>query len=84
MPDESPGKQRFQQAYASRAPWDIGRPQPAFVLAADRIDGSILDVGCGTGENARSSSPLEATTSPASTFLNSRLRKQRERPGNET
>lgn len=36
------------------APWDIGRPQPAFVrLAAEaRISGPVLDAGCGTGENA--------------------------------
>lgn len=35
-------------------PWDIGRPQPAVVrLAARRgFTGSILDAGCGTGENA--------------------------------
>lgn len=36
------------------APWDIGRPQPAFVRLADegRLSGRLLDVGCGTGENA--------------------------------
>jgi SAM-dependent methyltransferase len=36
------------------APWDIGRPQPAIVrLAAEgRLDGPLLDAGCGTGENA--------------------------------
>jgi cyclopropane fatty-acyl-phospholipid synthase-like methyltransferase len=36
------------------APWDIGRPQPAFVRLADqgRLTGRLLDVGCGTGENA--------------------------------
>jgi hypothetical protein len=35
-------------------PWDIGRPQPEFVrLAAEgAIRGSVLDAGCGTGENA--------------------------------
>src|SRR5205823_7884229 len=31
---------------------DIGKPQPAFVAVAERVSGSILDVGCGTGENA--------------------------------
>jgi SAM-dependent methyltransferase len=33
-------------------PWDIGRPQPAFVrlAAAGRLTGALLDVGCGTGE----------------------------------
>src|SRR3954451_5629047 len=36
------------------APWDIGRPQPAIVrLASDgAFAGTVLDAGCGTGENA--------------------------------
>jgi len=36
------------------APWDIGRPQPAFVRLADegRLTGQVLDSGCGTGENS--------------------------------
>ena len=35
------------------APWDIGRPQPAFVRLADRglLRGRVLDSGCGTGEH---------------------------------
>src|SRR5258707_12432084 len=39
---------------ATPAPWDIGRPQPAFVRLADegRLTGRLLDAGCGTGENA--------------------------------
>jgi len=34
-------------------PWDIGRAQPAFVELANagQIKGSVLDVGCGTGDN---------------------------------
>jgi SAM-dependent methyltransferase len=34
------------------APWDIGRPQPAFarLAAAGALAGQVLDVGCGTGE----------------------------------
>jgi SAM-dependent methyltransferase len=34
-------------------PWDIGRPQPAFVRLAEagRLTGALLDVGCGTGEH---------------------------------
>ena len=36
------------------APWDIGRPQPAIVRLASRggVSGTVLDAGCGTGENA--------------------------------
>lgn len=35
-------------------PWDIGQPQPAIVRVASdgRFVGSVLDAGCGTGENA--------------------------------
>lgn len=35
-------------------PWDIGRPQPAVVRIADGggFHSPVLDVGCGTGENA--------------------------------
>jgi cyclopropane fatty-acyl-phospholipid synthase-like methyltransferase len=34
-------------------PWDIGRPQPAFVRLADAglLSGRVLDAGCGTGEH---------------------------------
>ncbi|MGH9511547.1 MAG: class I SAM-dependent methyltransferase [Terriglobales bacterium] len=38
------------------APWDIGHPQPAIVRLASEGGfaggGSVLDAGCGTGENA--------------------------------
>jgi len=35
-------------------PWDIGRPQPAFVRLADDglLRGQVLDAGCGRGEQA--------------------------------
>lgn len=44
----------FDAAYRGRPPWDIGRPQKEFVLLARRgeVTGSVLDMGCGTGENA--------------------------------
>jgi cyclopropane fatty-acyl-phospholipid synthase-like methyltransferase len=44
----------FEAAYGGTPPWDIGRPQPAIVRLAEagQITGSVLDVGCGTGENA--------------------------------
>ncbi len=45
---------RFNDAYAGTPPWDTGRPQPAFIALAraGAVRGSVLDVGCGTGENA--------------------------------
>jgi len=44
----------FDVAYEGSPPWDIGRPQGAIVRLADsgEIQGSVLDVGCGTGEHA--------------------------------
>jgi SAM-dependent methyltransferase len=47
-----PDRSTFESAYAGQAPWDIGRPQKAFIDVADRIAGSVLDAGCGTGDNA--------------------------------
>jgi len=46
-------QQLFEQIYQGQAPWDIGRAQPAVVKLAEggQIRGSVLDVGCGTGEN---------------------------------
>jgi SAM-dependent methyltransferase len=47
--------QEFEASYqAGTPPWDIGRPQPAIVALAEagRFVGSVLDVGCGTGETA--------------------------------
>jgi SAM-dependent methyltransferase len=37
----------------SPPPWDIGRPQPAFVRLAEAgaLRGALLDAGCGTGEH---------------------------------
>ncbi|RSN48197.1 SAM-dependent methyltransferase [Amycolatopsis sp. WAC 04197] len=34
------------------APWDFGGPQPAVVRAAGSFIGTVLDAGCGSGENA--------------------------------
>ena len=47
-----PTRQNFEEAYAGEAPWDIGEPQRDYVAVADQITGSVLDAGCGTGENA--------------------------------
>jgi SAM-dependent methyltransferase len=45
----------FESAYRNgEPPWDIGGPQPAIVRLAEQraIAGRVIDVGCGTGENA--------------------------------
>jgi len=42
----------FRSSYGGSPPWDIGKPQPAFQAAADKVVGSVLDAGCGTGEHA--------------------------------
>ena len=46
----------WDAAYTAEAPppWDIGRPQPAFIRLAEAglLTGAVLDVGCGTGEHA--------------------------------
>jgi cyclopropane fatty-acyl-phospholipid synthase-like methyltransferase len=44
----------FDRAYEGTPTWDVGRPQGAVVRLAEagRLVGPILDVGCGTGENA--------------------------------
>ena len=44
----------FDSAYQGTPPWDIGRPQKEFVelVRSGEITGSVLDIGCGTGEHA--------------------------------
>lgn len=46
-----PDRGVFETIYAGQPAWEIGRPQQFLVQAADQITGSILDSGCGTGEN---------------------------------
>lgn len=45
----------WDDAYAAggKPPWDIDRPQPAFVRLAEAgaLAGALLDAGCGTGEH---------------------------------
>ena len=47
-------REHFESAYQETAPWDIPGPQPAVVGLEEsgKIQGSVLDTGCGTGENA--------------------------------
>jgi cyclopropane fatty-acyl-phospholipid synthase-like methyltransferase len=44
----------FNSAYEGTPPWDIGHPQKEFIELVRRgeITGSVLDIGCGTGEHA--------------------------------
>ena len=44
----------FESIYHGDAPWDIGHPQKEYIQLeqAGEIVGSVLDVGCGTGDNA--------------------------------
>ena len=61
-PPHQPGRARaevikgFEASYTGGqpAPWDIGRPQGVFLelARAGDLQGSVLDVGCGTGEHA--------------------------------
>lgn len=54
MSSEDSRETGFDDAYTGTPPWDIGHPQEEFVRLAEagEIQGDVLDVGCGTGENA--------------------------------
>jgi cyclopropane fatty-acyl-phospholipid synthase-like methyltransferase len=74
----------FDAMYAGTPPWDIGRPQPAFLKLAERgaLRGRVLDMGCGTGEHAlmAASFGLEATgidTSPTAIAIAERKARER-------
>lgn len=43
----------WDASYADTPPWDIGRPQAPFVelARAGALRGSVLELGCGTGEH---------------------------------
>ena len=48
------GAHNWDDSYTGPSPpWDIGRPQPAFLRLAEAgaLRGALLDAGCGTGEH---------------------------------
>jgi len=47
-----PDRTAFESAYAAQPPWDIGKPQKAFIEVAEQITGTVLDAGCGTGDTS--------------------------------
>ena len=52
--DQTPALSRFDEFYRTTTPpWVIGEPQPAVIELerAGLIRGTVLDVGCGTGEH---------------------------------
>jgi SAM-dependent methyltransferase len=51
---DAPDHRGFDEMYVGVPPWDIGRAQPEVVRIADDggFKGDVIDVGCGTGENA--------------------------------
>ncbi len=50
----APDHRGFDEMYAGVPPWDIGMAQPEVVRIAEAggFAGAVIDVGCGTGENA--------------------------------
>ncbi|MBV9166622.1 MAG: class I SAM-dependent methyltransferase [Solirubrobacterales bacterium] len=76
---------RFDEAYRARPPWDIDGAQPAFarLLDAGLITGRVLDLGCGTGENALhfASHDLDVTGLDASIVAIDRARTKARRRG---
>jgi SAM-dependent methyltransferase len=51
------------KAKGSVVPWDVGKAQPALASVGEIFKGDILDVGTGTGDNARWISSLKGVSS---------------------
>jgi cyclopropane fatty-acyl-phospholipid synthase-like methyltransferase len=47
-----PDRSTFENFYAGKVPWDIGKPQRPFVAVADQVISPVLDAGCGTGDTS--------------------------------
>src|SRR5678816_4822695 len=56
METPRPDADFFDSAYQTRAPWDIGVPQPDLIVLFEEHppQSPVLDVGCGTGDLALS------------------------------
>jgi SAM-dependent methyltransferase len=76
---------RFDEAYRGRPSWDIDGPQPdlARLFDAGLIQGRVLDVGCGTGENVLffASRGIDVTGFDASAVAITRARAKARRRG---
>jgi SAM-dependent methyltransferase len=60
---QADGGRDWDDSYVGPSPpWDIGRPQPAFVRLAEAgaLTGDLLDAGCGTGEHTILAARLHA------------------------
>ncbi|MDP9331221.1 MAG: class I SAM-dependent methyltransferase [Actinomycetota bacterium] len=59
----------FEASYQGTPPWDIGRPQPAFLRLGmtGALRGRVLDAGCGTGEHALMAAGLGLDTTGVDT-----------------
>jgi SAM-dependent methyltransferase len=82
--DPATGRPDWEEIYAGRPRWDIGRPQSAFLALAHSgaITGRVLDVGCGTGEHVLmcAAAGLDATgVDIAAGAISAAERKARER-----
>jgi len=50
----NPARRMFDKCYQATPPWDLGHPKQQFVdlFLAGAVAGSVLDIGCGTGDLA--------------------------------
>lgn len=57
-----PADRGFDASYEGDPPWDIGRAQGAVVrlIEGGFLSGDLIDVGCGTGENALAAAAHDA------------------------
>lgn len=74
----------WDASYAATPPWDIGRPQAPFLALADagELRGTVLELGCGTGELVLLAAARGATATGvdiATTAIASARAKARER-----